>query len=118
MLTDKRIMLVENDQDFSYLLYTLFTQEYFSVLPVFNSGETIDRCLEFQPQLICLNLDLFAGRLDQLALISALHVPIVAYSVDDIDSAALSTVTEFFQKPFDFYAFLTHVDRLMTLPVA
>ncbi len=60
MLTDKRILLVENDQDFSYLLYTLFTQEYFSVLPVFNSGEIIDRCLEFQPQLICLNLDLLS----------------------------------------------------------
>src|SRR5258708_27839223 len=116
--SNRRIMVIENDQDFSYLLYTLFKQEYFAVLPVFNSYEVMDRFMEFQPQVISLNLDLFAGRLDQLALVSALHVPLVAYSVDDIDEAALPLVTEFFQKPFNFYTFLERVDRLMTIPVA
>jgi len=115
MDTDKRILVVEDDDVFARLVSILLVKEGYHVMVAPDGLTALELLSQFQPHLICLDLYLPEVNgwefLNQYTNQTSSPVPIIVFSARTVAIQSLVGITGFFQKPFDLSLFVAAVNQ-------
>lgn len=117
MDSDRRILVVEDDDIFARLVSILLVKEGYRVMVAPDGLTALELLSQFQPHLVCLDLYLPEVNgwefLTQYTLQTSSPVPIIVFSARIVAIQTLPSVAAFFQKPFDLYLFLAAVNQYL-----
>lgn len=119
MDTDKRILIVEDDDVFARLILILLVKEGYRVMVSPDGSMALDLLSQFQPHLI--GLDLYLSEvngwefLEQYTHQTSAPVPVIVFSARAVPAQSFNGVKGFFQKPFDLFVFLAAVNQYLQI---
>jgi len=112
----EKVLIVDDDDDILLIVQTILTSAGYSTLSARNGREGVDMALEFQPDLIL--LDVMMPEMDGFAVCAALrdaglNIPIILLTAkDDLDTRLEGMhhgVSEFLTKPINKFELFARV---------
>ena len=104
----KKLLIIDDDEDLSAMMYLLLASKDFSVAVVTRSEDIFQKIKEFTPDIILLDVFLtgYDGRMicKQLKFHpNSKHIPVIMVSGDDeaLRTAGQFGANDFIQKPFE-----------------
>ena len=118
----KKLLIIDDDEDISAMLFLLLRSKNFEVEVVTKSESIFNRIKMYQPDIIL--LDVFLTGYDGRVICKQLkfhpdfkHIPVIMVSGDNevLQTAEQYGANDFIQKPFDAEALLSKINNLVTV---
>ena len=118
----KKLLIIDDDEDISAMLFLLLRSKNFEVEVVTKSEDIFNRIKMYQPDIIL--LDVFLTGYDGRVICKQLkfhpdfkHIPVIMVSGDDevLQTAEQYGANDFIQKPFDAEVLLSKINNLVTV---
>ena len=116
----KKLLIIDDDEDISAMLFLLLRSKNFDVEVVIKSEDIFYKVKAYQPDIIL--LDVFLTGYDGRVICKQLkfhpdskHIPVIMVSGDDevLQTAQQFGANDFIQKPFEAEDLLTKINKLV-----